>query len=130
MKKLIKYLITIGIGLIVAFLFSLSREIFGQTNIKVIFQILSDSFFIPAVLIICVGLLVFASNEGVFDGIAYGVMAFMNIFRSKDAKKYSSLYDYRESKKASRKTKVGFLLISGLILLLVAIIMFMMYKKY
>ena len=65
---------------------------------KDLYQVLSDSFFVPAVVITGFGLLIFASNEGAFDGISYGVKAFLGMFKSKQEKKYKSLYEYKEQK--------------------------------
>ena len=51
MRKLKKYLITLGIGLLLAFGVAYSKDIFAQTELANIFHILTDSFFVSAVLI-------------------------------------------------------------------------------
>lgn len=110
------------------FLIALSRGVFEQTNAKDLYQVLSDSFFVPAVVITGFGLLIFASNEGVFDGISYGVKAFLGMFKSKQEKKYKSLYEYKEQKHAV-KTETKFILISGLIILAISIVFYILYAN-
>lgn len=130
MKQIVKYLITLFVGLLLAFFVALSKDIFDENNIKDVYHILCDSFFVSGIIMTGMGLLIFVSNEGIFDGLVYGVMSFINLFVPKQSRKYSSFYDYKESKKNSRNTKVGFILISGLIILIIAIIMYLLYRKY
>ena len=111
-----------------ALLIANSKEVFKQTDLKTIYHILSDSFFVPGVVITGFGLLIYASNEGAFDGVTYGVMAFLSMFKSKQEKKYSSLYDYKQKKHAV-KTKTGFILISGLIVLAFGILFYILYSR-
>ena len=126
MKKLKKYLITIGVGLLMAFGIAYSKNIFGQTEPMKIFHILTDSFFVPAVLIMGVGALIFVSNEGAFDGITFAVTSFVDIFRKNKKNKYHTYYDYKESK-ANRNTGFGFLLISGLGFMVITSVMLWLY---
>ena len=111
-----------------ALLIANSKELFEQTDLKTIYHILSDSFFVPGIVITGFGLLIFASNEGVFDGVTYAVMSFINMFKSKEERKYSSLYDYKQKKHAV-KTKTGFILISGLIILTFGIVFYILYSR-
>ena len=76
------------------------------------------------------GLLVFVSSEGVFDGVIYVMLSFINLFVPKQSRKYTSFYDYKESKKKSKNSRVGFILVSGLILIVIAVIMYLLYRKY
>lgn len=129
MKTLKKYLISFGISFFFAFLLALLKDIFAQTSPKVIFQILSDSFFAIGVVVAGIGLLVFASNEGTFDMLIYGVSSFINLFRPNSKKKYDSFYDYRINK-SKNKTSLGFLLIVGIVLIIISVIMLLIYKQY
>ena len=89
MKKIIKYVVVILFGLVIGFLVANSKDVFEAETKKEVFHILSDSFFVPGIVITGIGLLIYASDEGVFDGIVYGVQSFINMFRSKYEKKYS-----------------------------------------
>ncbi len=126
MKTLKKYLLTLGVGLLIAFAIANSKDVFAQTDLSKIFHILTDSFFVPAVLIMGFGGLVFVSNEGAFDGITYAVTSFMDIFRKNKKNKYHTYYDYKESK-GNRNTSFWFLLICGLVFMAITGIMYWLY---
>ena len=128
MKKLNKYLITIGIGLLVAFGIAYSKDIFAQTELAKVFFILTDSLFVPAVMITGIGGLIFVSNEGAFDGITYAVTSFIDIFRKNKKNKYHTYYDYKESK-ANRDTNFAFLLISGALFFAASGVMLWLYYR-
>lgn len=126
MKKLKRYLITIGIGLLGSFGVAYSKGVFSQTELYKVFHILTDSFFVPAVMITGIGALIFVSNEGAFDGVTYAVTSFIDIFRKNKKNKYHTYYDYKESK-ANRDGSFGYLLISGLLFMVLSGIMLWLY---
>jgi hypothetical protein len=128
MKTLKKYLITLGVGLLIAFAIANSRDVFAQTELSKIFHILTDSFFVPAVLIMGFGGLVFVSNEGAFDGLTYAVTSFVDIFRKEKKNQYHTYYDYKQSK-GNRDHSFGFLLICGLVFMAITGIMYWLYTK-
>lgn len=129
MKSLKKYLITLGVSLLFVFLIALLRDVFNQNDVQKVYHILSDSFFVVGVIVTGMGLLVFASNEGTFDMIIYGVSTFINLFRPHAQKKYDTFYDYRISK-SQNKINSWFLLIIGVFLILMAVLMLLIYKKF
>lgn len=128
MKLVKKYLITMAAGLLAVLLIILTKDIFAQTDAKTIFHILCDAFFAVGVVMAGMGLLVFSTNEGVFDGLAFGVMSFINMFRKDVDKKYKNYFEYKESK-GDRKISFGFLLVCGVVILAVSVIMYMLYLK-
>lgn len=128
MSKLKKYLITIGIGLLGAFCVAYSQGVFDQTEPIVIYHILTNSFFVPAVLIMGMGGLVFVSNEGAFDGLTFAMTSFFDVFRKEKKNKYRTYYDYKESK-GNRDHSFGFLLLSGLGFLALSCIMLLLYSN-
>ena len=129
MKTLKRILITLVIGLVFVFMIAASKEVFKETEAKVIFHILSDSFFAIGVVITGFGLLVVASNGGAFDMLSYGVSTFFSFFRRSKARKYADFYEYRVAKEKN-KHNFGFLLIAGSIIIVIAIIMYVFYNKY
>ena len=129
MKTLKRILITLVIGLVFVFMVAASKELFKETEAKVIFHILSDSFFAIGVVITGFGLLVVASNGGAFDMLSYGVSTFFSFFRRSKARKYADFYEYRVAKEKN-KHNFGFLLIAGSIIIVIAIIMYVFYNKY
>ena len=129
MKTLKRILITLVIGLVFVFMIAASKEVFKETEAKVIFHILSDSFFAIGVVITGFGLLVVASKGGAFDMLSYGVSTFFSFFRRSKARKYADFYEYRVAREKN-KHNFGFLLIAGLIIVLIALIMYLFYNKY
>ena len=130
MKSIKKYLITLLIGFAMVALIVWGKDLFVQTDPKVIFHILCDAFFAVGVVITGAGLLVFSSNEGTFDALIYGVSSFVNMFRiHHKERKYETFYDYRAAK-AEKKFSFGFLLICGLFLLAVSMGMYFLYRRY
>ncbi len=128
MKELKKYGITLLTGLVMTGLILWGKDFFNQTDAKMIFHILSDAFFVPGVVITGIGLLVFSANEGSFDMLAYGIDAFADFFRKQSRKKAPTYYDYKVMR-ADKKVRFGFLLISGLIFLAVAGVMYLLYRN-
>lgn len=130
MKTVYKYLITVAVGLVIAFLALLARDVFHLTATVDFMKAFCDAFFVSGVVITCVGGLVFVSNGGVFDMIAYGVRTFFESFkRNVTDRKYRTYYDYKESKK-DRKTSFGYLLIVGVIFIVVSLVFLFLYYKY
>ena len=129
MKTINKYLIALGIGFALTAWVVLGNDIFNQTDMADILQILADGFTLPAVLLLGSGGLVFASNEGTFDSLVYGVRSFMDMFRKERKNEFKSFYDYKESK-AEKRMSFGFLLISGLIFAVLTAITLVLYTKY
>ncbi len=129
MSALKKYLITILCGLAgVAYVLWL-KDIFNQTETKMIFHILCDGFFVVGVVKVCIGLLIFSSNEGTFAGLTYSVKSFIDLFRKPGMKKYASYHDYKAAR-TEKKIPFGFLLICGLCFIMVSLVMLYFYYLY
>ena len=129
MSKSKKYLITIGIELFIAGWIAYSKNVFNQTDISMIFHILTDSFFVPAVLTMGMGALLFVSREGAFDGLTFAVTSFVDVFRKQKKNKYTTYYDYKQSK-GNRDYEFVFMIISGLVFFVITVIMYLFYLKY
>ena len=128
MKKALKYIITMAIGFAFVLAILLARDVFSLTDRVTILHILTDAFTAVGVIMTGVGLLIFCSNEGVFDGLAYGVKSFINLFR-KNATTYNSLYDYREAK-GREKLSFGFMVLCGLFFYVTSLILYFVWRKY
>ncbi len=129
MKAVKRYLIALAVGFgLVAYLLW-QNDIFAQTETAKIFHILCDAFFVPGVLLVCIGLLIFSTNEGTFDGLTYAVKSFVNMFRKSSLRKYDTYYDYKASRK-NRDTKFGYLIYCGLFLIAVSLVMLYFNVQY
>lgn len=120
MKKIWKYLITALVGLVVALLILFCKGTFNKTAVLPVLADLSDAFFVPGVLLLGVGTLLFASNGGAFDMLAFGIMKLFDLFKRDLTKvKYRTFYDYRQAQK-EKKRSFAYLLIVGAAMVVVA----------
>ena len=130
MKTVYKYLITAAFGAVLAFIVLLIKDVFHLSQTVDVMKALCDGFFVSGVVLVCVGGLVFVSNGGVFDMLAYGIRTFFESFKKNVTdRKYRTYYDYKESKK-DRKTSFSFLVIVGVVFIAVSMIFLVFYYKY
>ncbi len=128
MKKVLKYLIPVLICCTVVIVILASRGSFVKTG-KALIRDLCDAFTVPGALMFCFGLLVFATNGGTFDMLAFGVRKFFELFRKDLTKvKYRTFYDYRQAQKEKKRTFIHFIIV-GSAFLLVAIVFLIVYYK-
>ena len=129
MKTFKKYLISFIVAIILTLFVFISCDGFKTKETVELLIVLNNSTFVTAVLFTGFGLLIFASNEGTFDMLVYGMQSFFGLFRSKANRRYDSFADYREQK-AKEKISNGFILITGLTFLILSIILFIIYKNF
>ncbi len=128
MKKIYKYIITILIGILFAFIMAFMKNIFQENDLKSIFHILSDCFFVPGVIISSIGGLIFVSNEGVFDGLVFAVSSFFKMFGDRKEMKKKTYRQYKEERE-KKKTPMVYILISGLVLIGISFVMLVIYNN-
>lgn len=127
MKTVYRYLITTGVGMLIVLLIVLMKNGFTETDVTIALQIWCDAFFVSGVFLTCGGLIVVASNGGVFDMLGYAVSLLWYTFKSsKVERKYKTFYDYREARK-DRKRSVSYVLIVGLVLLAISVVFLILY---
>lgn len=127
MKKYLKYVITFAVGLVIAFLVLIVKDIFNLSNKIDIIIALCDSTFVSGVLIMSFGLLCLADKGGTFDMLAYGIRRFFGIFRRDVTKvKYRTFYEYRKAMQ-ERDIHFGYLLIIGGIYLVTSLVFLIIY---
>ena len=118
-----EYAITAMVAFGVSLLIALSRGIFQQDEIDMVITIISDAFFIPGVLLICVGLIVYASNEGLFLSISYGFKAIgRTITAKKDEKLMDEKYHEYYARQIQKKAKCKHFLLVGLFFVVVSLV--------
>ena len=129
LKKAIPYITTAIVGLIIFIIIICTKKIWDEEETYAIMQILSDACFVPGVLLAGFGLIIVASNGGVFDMLAYAMIKFFDLFkRDPRNKKYKDYYEYSESKK-DRKRKTSFMLIVGAVFIVLAVIFLIVYYR-
>lgn len=118
--RLVKYGICAAFTGLMVWLYLWLRE--TPTTLAEQMRQLCDGFTLPAVILLCVGGLVWASNEGALDGIGY-VLSFtiksLTPGKRSTIEKYA---DYVARKREKRGGGYGFLLISGAVVMAVALV--------
>ncbi len=114
-----RYVISVGVGLALAFVVMLLRDIFSQTDSREILVILNDAFFISGMCLVCVGGLVFVSNNGMFYMLSYGVSLIFSVRKWSKGKKYKDYYEYKTAKE-KKQHGFAYLLVVGLAFIAVA----------
>ena len=122
-KSHLRLVVTLLIGLCLAAGVFAVRGGFDMSDWPDIAAALCDACFVPAALLISFGLLLFASNDGLFDMMTFSVQKVLRLMLSaeKQAAFPKTFYDYRVLKQG-RKAGFGFLLIAGAIYLVLAFI--------
>ena len=126
-KSALPYIISAVVGIAIFVIVICIQQIWNAEDTAQTMQILSDACFVPGVLLAGIGLIIFASNGGVFDMLSYAVIRLFDLFR-RDArnKKYKDFYEYREAKK-DKKRGMAFMLIVGAVFILIAIVFLVVY---
>lgn len=90
-------LITVAVALAIVLAAAAGRGGFNAADRLAGFQIWSDAFFIAGVLLAGVGVLAFASSDGLFDIIRYGVGKVVRLVLSEKKRSAypKTFYDYR-----------------------------------
>lgn len=128
-KKSLPYIISALAGIAVFIIIICVKKIWNADGTYVVMQILSDGFFVPGVFLAGAGLIIFASNGGAFDMLAYAIIRLFDLFK-KDVrnKKYKDYYEYREARKG-KKRGLAFMLIVGCVFIILAVIFLIVYLK-
>ena len=129
MRSSNKYLLTLLAGFAMAALIAWSKDILEQTVLKNIFHILTDAFFVPAILLLGIGALIFTTNEGAFDAITFGLKSFWGMFSKELKHSQETFYDYRIARQ-EKKLPFGFLLICGLVFFVISMVMYYLYYRF
>lgn len=129
MKKKLSYIITSAFCAVITVVVLLTRETFSQTNTLTVYKDLCDAFFLPGVMTLGFGLLVFVSNGGAFSMLKFSVIKFVDLFRRDLTKvKYRTYYDYKEANK-DNKNDFGFMLIIGAVFVAISVVFLILYHS-
>ena len=128
--RLIKYASAFAFVAIMAYIYIAARD-FAGSALYVKCWILCDALTIPGVLLIMIGCLVWASNLGALDGIGY-IVSFVGrrLIPGKAAKMDEKYGDYVERKRNKPIRGYGFLVISGCITMVGALVFMALFFAY
>lgn len=125
-----RFFVSFGIGLVVALLSFTSRNLWQEGNIERVYRLLSDGFFLAAVLLLGVGALVLVSSTGFFTILDYGMRSAMRLFSfRKSLRLEKSYFDFRREKIAKGRPPMGPVLASGCVHLLLALIAMFLFTQ-
>lgn len=95
------------------------------------YRMLSDAFTVPGILLLMFGCLIWISNLGALDGLAYAVSFAVRSLIPGGRYRDEKYGDYVERKREKRVKGYGFLFISGSVTMAVAIVfMILFYSLY
>ncbi len=123
-----QYVIPSVIGLVVAVAICIMNDIFALETSAEVFTILSNAFAIPGFVMFGIGIMVWVMNEGLFNGISYGMKT---VGRSLSARKGEKIkdeefYEYNARQKAKHH-KFKHLLIVGGVFVVISIVFAFLY---
>lgn len=124
-----KFLIDLGIGLALAIGLCAALGIFSAETAKEAFRILSDGFFVPGALFLCLGGLTFTRNGGVMDGLAFTFKTALARLRSDFETAHMTFAEYREERESKASSPMPSVL-AGLAHLAIAVVFFMVYSGF
>lgn len=101
---------------------------FAAETLQNQYRMLCDAFTVPGLMMILAGALVWVSNEGALNGIAYCLrLAVFALIPGKRKDAYEKYGDYVERKKQKQVKGYAFLFWSGLTVMAVAMVFFVLY---
>lgn len=131
---LAKYGISLGISLLLACVYVFARVDIQNplaTGAVDWYRILCDAFTIPGLLFLMLGCMMSLSSQGALDGVTYVLKNAFKMLIPGMALKMERYYEYVEHKRANRAKGFGFLYVTGLVCMAIAMIfMVLFYRLY
>ena len=110
-----------------AWLYLGQRDLAGATKQEQ-YRMWCDAFTIPGVILVMLGGMVWASTQGALDGLAFCLRyAALSLIPGRQTAREEKYADYLERKQKNRAKGYGFLFISGLITMAVAVVFLALY---
>ena len=127
-----RYAIACGTGAGLFLLLMITRGGFTATDPAERWQVICDALFVPGILLVMMGLLLFAADGGVFDMLKFGIQKALSVVMTKKRREAlpATFYDYKEARAAKERAPVAFLLIVGAVFIVLAAAALAMYSRY
>lgn len=122
------YVITFVIGIVAAVIICLAKEIYIAEDFSKALSILCDAFFIPGVVFLGIGIMAWIANEGLFNGIIFGLKTLGRSFSAKKGEKIreEDFYQYNDRMK-EKQISFGHFMFAGIIDVVISIICLVFY---
>lgn len=126
--KLLKYGITGAVCLGLAALYCGLRDFPAMTAAEK-YRTLCDGFTIPGLMLLCVGALLWVSNDGFFYGLGYCLSVARKALIPGGRRKMEKYYDYVQRHSQKKITGYGFLFVCGGVCMAIAIIFLVLFYR-
>lgn len=121
--KVWRYAVAILMGLVVTAMYVDSKDIWQERDVVRLFRVLSDGFYLPAVLFLGFGGLLWVSGTGFFTMASYGFKNLLRLFSpSGNVRQEVSYHDYRQAKIDRPPLRLRYLLVPGFLFLFAALV--------
>lgn len=101
----------------------------GVLPLMEVYRVLCDAFFLPGILLVFSGLLIWLSNQGAMDALGYMLKSVVRFLIPGPGPKHEKYGDYVQRRREKNVTGYGFVLIVGLISLAIAIVFNVLYSN-
>jgi hypothetical protein len=125
-ETLRKVLIGTAVGFAIAVLVWYATGLFRAEGLPNVLRIMSDGFFVAAVILLGSGGMVWTYNGGVMDGLGFTFKTMIDRMRGDYADRRQTFMEYREQREA-KASSPKYLLLSGLVHLVLAMIVVVIY---
>ena len=127
-----RYLAAAIAGIAVFFVLMTTQGGFTAEDPAEKWRIICDALFVPGVLLTALGLLLFASNGGVFDMLRFSVMKALSVMLTRKRRDDlpRTFYDYKKEREAKGQAHMGYMLVVGVVFLLLAGAALLMYNQF
>ena len=123
-----KLIICFAVEVVIAVALLLIKGVFSATTAKETFMILSDAFFFAGAIMLVAAGLVWASDNGVSDGIGYSFSKLFSL-RKRNYEDHKETYSEYKERKHTRKSSIVEFLIPGLSFVAISVIFFVLYLQ-
>ncbi len=126
-KTLLKYGITSACCLVVSVLVAWGSGLFEATEPVDIYRILSDSFYLPGILLVLFGMLMWLAGEGALMGIGYVMKSLVRLvipFRQ-----HETYAEYVARQEEKEKASFGYMIIVGLVFFAIGIVFLLLHNN-
>ena len=129
-KNLLKYGISAVVCASFAVFFCSVRD-FGQMELLERYRTLCDAFTIPGVICLCLGALLWVSNDGFFYGLGYCLETARRALIPGSKQKTETFYDYIQRKRGKKVMGYSFLFaVGGACMMIALVFMALFFKLY
>ena len=127
-----RWLTAMAAGITVFLLLAIFRGGFTAEDPAERWRIICDALFVPGILLMAFGLLLFASRGGVFDMLRFGVQKVIGVIlpRKKREALPRTFYDYKTEREGREQIHMGYLLAVGMVFILLAGLALVMYNQF